>query len=249
MKIIVDTHIWYYLGNGKIDPKDIDGLELIVTFNNIMELSKTHNIVDNYDYTRNAIIAIFKYKSQVIYEPPLIHLAKLANPDFGYDIIKNNKDIFEYTKLIAKGHKIEKDKAAEYLDYANKVEQDLQKSAEFFTDHAKENIKPNIKNKKAHRKEDPTPINRAFLNFCVSSVTDNKQDLSNIDWNNIEILEKTMRVFFNEIELGGMVIKANDWYDLFLLAYVQPGMKVWTTEKRWTNLINKAGLEDYLFNL
>ncbi len=47
-----------------------------------------------------------------------------------------------------------------------------------------------------------------------------------------------------------MKIDENDWFDLFLLAYVQPGNLVWTFEKRWLILIKeKAHLEKYLFDI
>jgi len=43
-----------------------------------------------------------------------------------------------------------------------------------------------------------------------------------------------------------MKVQANDWYDFAILAYVQPGDKYWTREKRWINLINDAGCGHYL---
>lgn len=249
MKIIVDTNIWYYIGDNKIDPKTFEGHELIVTFTNVSELSKTKNIIDKYEYTRNAIVAMFKNKSQELFDPPIIHLAKLADPDFKYDILEEHQGIFKFTTQIANRYKIDKDKEEEFMIQAGKVEKELQGAADFFTYHAKEEIKPNIKDKKAHRKEDPTPINRELLDFFVKQATGGKQDLSKIDWNKIELLEKTLRVFFNEIELSGMKIQGNDWNDLFLLSYVQPGMKIWTSEGRWLTMIKKAKMEDYLFEV
>lgn len=44
-----------------------------------------------------------------------------------------------------------------------------------------------------------------------------------------------------------MNMKGNDWYDLYILSYVQPNDKYWTLERRWLNLIRTAGCENYLF--
>jgi hypothetical protein len=49
------------------------------------------------------------------------------------------------------------------------------------------------------------------------------------------------------LETSKMKIQANDWFDFAMLAYVQPGDKYFTYEKRWNRLIEEAGCGDYLF--
>ena len=44
-----------------------------------------------------------------------------------------------------------------------------------------------------------------------------------------------------------MKMVPNDWYDLTLLAYVEPGDKYWTKEGKWNQLIREAGCAAYLF--
>ena len=41
-------------------------------------------------------------------------------------------------------------------------------------------------------------------------------------------------------------MQPNDWVDLFQLIYVQPGMKYFTMENRWKNIIKASGMGDYL---
>ncbi|MFW6351554.1 MAG: hypothetical protein ACOC2E_04145, partial [Bacteroidota bacterium] len=59
--------------------------------------------------------------------------------------------------------------------------------------------------------------------------------------------ESVLKIFFNDMELGAVKLQPNDWYDLFLLTYVQPGNKIWTKEKRWIRYIQRAGMGSYLF--
>jgi len=47
------------------------------------------------------------------------------------------------------------------------------------------------------------------------------------------------------LETGAMSVTANDWYDLFLLIYVNPERKIWTREKKWKQLIDSAGMKKY----
>lgn len=63
-----------------------------------------------------------------------------------------------------------------------------------------------------------------------------------------ELLIKTLDHFFKTLETSGMKVQANDWYDFAILAYIQPGDKYWTREKRWINLIKDAGCEEYLYD-
>jgi hypothetical protein len=44
-----------------------------------------------------------------------------------------------------------------------------------------------------------------------------------------------------------MKIKDNDWFDFSILAYVQPGDKYWSNDKKWKILIKDAGCEKYLY--
>ena len=44
-----------------------------------------------------------------------------------------------------------------------------------------------------------------------------------------------------------MKIKDNDWFDFSILAYVQPGDKYWTNDRKWLRLIKEAGCEEYLY--
>ncbi len=247
MKVICDTNIWYYVGDGTINPDDIkDKNKLIATYNNIDELSRTFNLIDNSDHVRNSIQAIFKYMSDVIYEQPLIYLKKLANPDFKYDIKKNLGQILEFTQLIANGHDLDKSKKEDYRKYCQQRYENLQEAAGFFNKEA-DKIRKKITDKKKHKEEDTIPLNRNLISFFVSTQTNDNGLPNDFDWNKIELFEHTLKYYFLELETTDMKVQPNDWYDIFQLIYVQPGNKIWTREKRWKNLIIKAGMEKYLY--
>ncbi len=77
MKIIADTHIYYYLGSDESLFDKVKWEPICPTFINILELSKTHNLINRQEYVREAIRKLFNYKNEVIFEPPFIHVAKL----------------------------------------------------------------------------------------------------------------------------------------------------------------------------
>ena len=247
MKIICDTNIWYNIATNAIQIDAFKNHELIATFINIDELAKTHNLVDNFELIRSVLRSIFKYKSQELFYPPFVHIKMLADKNYQYDTLSKHSDIFISTQKIAQGHEI----LPEYINKINEFCYSRQmpfiEMTKYFNEQVFQ-IKGSIKDKKKHRKENPTVLNRKLISHFVSLQTDEPGLSDNFDFSQIELLEKTMRVFFNELELShDMKVEENDWYDLFQLAYVQPGMKYWTKEKRWLILIEKAGMNKYLF--
>ena len=76
MKIIADTNIWYGLGQEKELYEKVKEYPINPTFVNIHELSKSENLIDKEELSRSAIQMLFKFKENVIYEPPFIHLTK-----------------------------------------------------------------------------------------------------------------------------------------------------------------------------
>lgn len=205
---------------GTINADSVDkDSKLIATYNNINELSRTFNLLDDSEYVRNAIRAIFKYASDVIYEPPLIYLKKLYDPYFSYDIKSNHGSILEFTQLIANGHDIEESKKEDYKTHCQARHDGLQEASDFWNAEA-EKIRERIKDKKKHRKENSIPLNRELVSLMVASMTKGNGILDDFDWSRIELFESTLKVFFNDLELSPMKIQPNDWFDLLQLIYV-----------------------------
>jgi hypothetical protein len=55
-------------------------------------------------------------------------------------------------------------------------------------------------------------------------------------------------VYFTKLETGAIKAVKNDWYDIFILAYVQQSDKIWTKDTKLISLIKEANMEKYLFN-
>jgi hypothetical protein len=245
MNIICDTNIWYEIGNNQFELGNIPNENnLIAVFNSIDEFTKTSNLVKNEIYTRNAIQAMFKFSDKhAIFEPPLIHLLKLDNPKIKYDIRKMQNFIIEFTEKIANGYKITDTLAfKEYCIERDKNFIDLTE----YTNSISNKIKQNIKNIKQHRKTESMPIIRDLISKIVSYQSIKLSE--DFDWTKIELLTNTLRVYFTKLETGAIKAVKNDWYDIFILAYVQQSDKIWTKDTKLISLIKEANMEKYLFN-
>jgi hypothetical protein len=248
MDVICDTNVWYGIGKGTIDNSKLSAdVKLIATYNNIDEFARTKNLIRIPNDTRNAIQSMFKFSSKhAIYQPPLIHLKQLSEPSYSYDIREKLGNMLNFTAQIANGHAIASDQTEEYSSFCDQRKNDLKSVADLFNKQAQQ-IKPNIKDLKAHRKEDSILLNRELISLFVSKAAGKGLDIT-FNWTSIELFENVLKVFFNALETGEFVAQPNDWYDLFILLYVQPGMKFWTKEKKWIRFIKEAGMESYLFD-
>lgn len=244
IEVILDTNIFYYLGDGSIKSTELSERKIIGTAVSITELATTKNLIDKPDLVRSAIQSMMTYED-VIEDSPLIHLAKLAVPEYKYDSKKALESILEGTKMIANGSSVLPEKKDEFIVWLENARQSAQ-AATKFTKETLVEIRNRIKDKKAHRKEDVTEGNRQFISALINRATEGKVDLSRFDWRIVELFDKVLSWYFQQLELGAIEIQENDWNDLFLLVYVQPGMKYLTYESRWIRLIKQAGMREYL---
>ena len=247
MNVICDTNIWYGIGENTIDLSELPSeTKLIATYNSIDEFARTKNLIRIPEATMRAIQSMFRSSSEhAIYQPPLVYLRQLSEPDYKYNIVENLGPILNFTSKIANGHGIDSSKTEEYALLCDARKKDLAFVADLFNKEAKR-IKPNIKNLANHRKENSVPLNRNLISLFVEKATGNPIK-GEFDWKQIELFEAVLKIFFNALETGAHTAKPNDWYDLFILLYVQPGMKFWTKEKKWIEFIKAAGMEHYIF--
>ena len=221
------------------------GHKICPTFVNIYELSKSENLIKKTEIIRNAVQALFHFKNNLIADSPFIYLAKLCQ-NYEYNSSQENKGIFDFTSMFAKGGNFDPSKLQELSKVLENKRVDLERASKVFNDKALK-IREKITNKKKHRKNDALQITAGFIDFCLKSITEGKVQLDGLDLNRIELFIKTLDHFFKTIELSTMKIQANDWYDLAILIYVQPGDVFWTKENRWLRLIEDAGCSKYLF--
>lgn len=249
MDIICDTHIWYNIGRGDIDPSVVDANDrLIANYNNIDELVCTRNLIDFPDDTRKAIQSVFHHSvNHTIFDSPLIHIKKLYEPEFYIDLTDHIDPMRQFFEKIAQGEKVEPSKEIEYLKMCDDRKERFQKAADVMNIEA-DKIRIANKNKKLTKREDRIPQTRELIRTFVSFQSNDYGLPENFDWSNVELFENVLLDFYINLEKGAMIIKPNDWYDLFLLAYVQPGKQVWTREKKWIKLIDNAGMNKYRYD-
>ena len=246
MEIICDTHIWYNLGRGMIDNSKIKENDILVaTHLSIYELCFTENYLGNFEDTQNAVRAMFKYSAKnAIFEPPFAYLKVVSDRNYVYDIHQHS-NIFKFSEKIAQGYSIEK--TEEFASEVKARKHELEEMTNFCNECVQNQIKPNIKNKENHRKENSILLNRQLINQLVAMQTKSDGLSVDFDWKRIELFEQVLKLYFNELETGAKMAKPNDWFDLFLLLYVNPNRKIWTREGYWKQLIKQAGFEEYLY--
>ncbi len=152
-----------------------------------------------------------------------------------------------FTEEFAGGKMIDENKTLDFIEWAEKIQQAFKESADF-ANNTVQDIKSRITSKKVHRQKDTLQLTMHFINHFVKGNTNGQFDLEGLDLAPIELLVKTVDVYFKTLELSQMKMQANDWFDFAILTYVQPGDKFWTREKRWLTLINEAGCSDYLID-
>lgn len=86
-----------------------------------------------------------------------------------------------------------------------------------------------------------------FIDLLVRKATDDKTDLSKLNFGKIDLMCSVLDWYFKTLETTKMKMQANDWFDFSIMAYVQPGDKLWTRDKRWLRMIKEAKCEKYLF--
>ena len=242
-KIVTDTNVWYTLDDAALFEK-VKSLRLAPNHVNIYELSTSFNLMKYPEETRRAIQRMFHYTQHAILEPALIHLAKLKGP-YEYDYNEINT-FLQFTELYAKGHNIKEEEKEGFKKWLSSTETNLVKAADMMNAEA-DRIRPNISDKKAHRKKDTEQLTLHFINYLVETVTGGRANLREFDFRQAELLVRVLDCYFKKLETTGMKMDANDWFDFTILAYVQPGDKFWTSDGRWIQLIKEAKMESYLF--
>lgn len=248
MDIICDTHIWYLIGDNSIDLTVLDPNDkLIANYNNIDELSRTQNLLSLPDYTIKAIQSVCKHSSNhAIIDAPFIYLKKLSNPDFKYDMSYDIYPMIEFFNRIANGDTIIPEKEEEFKQMSEARKADLKAAAEAMNNEAAR-IKKALGKKELLTREERIPHVRELISYYVSLQSEDDGLSKDFDWTQIELFENVMLDVYMKMEKGALTLKPNDWYDMFLLAYVKPENKVWTREVKWKNLIIDSGMEKYLY--
>lgn len=247
--IICDTHIWYGIGWGLIDLAKVHPTNrLIASYNNIDELCSTQKLIDSPDYVVKAMQSIFKHSgANTIHDTPFIHLKRLSDPNFKIDRSDDIGAMLEFSERIASGDTVDRSKETEYRAFSADIKKRFQDATDVMNKEALR-IKEANKGKKLVKREGRIRQVRDLISSFVEIQCGEGLPL-NFDWKNVELFENVLLDFYISVERGATTITTNDWHDLFLLAYVQPGKVVWTREKKWKRFIDDAGMNKYRFDI
>jgi hypothetical protein len=245
MKIIADTNIWYHLGQENELYEKVKEEPISPNYVNIYELSKSYNLINHEELSREAIKMLLKFKDNVIYEPPFIYIATL-HQSCNYDQKTEIGDLLDFTSSMAKGLTINKADMEELKLLFEKLDLALSYFANFMNESVEKFRQKKI-NKIEYKKKDTYKVTAALINVFVESSTKNQCNLNGFDLNKIELLMRTLDHLNKTLVTSKMKFEKNDWFDLSILGYVQPGDKYWTKEKKWIRLIKEAGCEEYLY--
>lgn len=245
MKIIADTHCYYYMSQDDGLFERVRNEPIAPTFVNVLELSKTKNLIEHEEEIRAAVQKILHFKENAIFDPPFVHAAKLFKP-YDFDVEKHFGNFLEFTWQFATGVTLDKNKIKMFEDWTGEITSQYQKAADWANAEV-EKIRPNIANKKEHRKKESWPLIANFVLACIKISTEGAIIVEDGNLSSLELIIGTLDGFFKELELSKMKMKANDWLDIGLLAYVQPGDKIWTHEKTWLRTIKAVGMQEYLY--
>lgn len=240
MKIILDTNIWYDYDDNNVFQNEALKNKIAVTYLNYFELIKKRTIVSQPDFFRKILFGMDNYDK--IFEPPFVYIAQ-GQKYYNYNVLLELEDQINFILNFKKGGYIDSEKEQAFYEYISKINNDFQDFVDGFNREAMI-IKPRIKNLVKHRIIDSLEETGRFLKFLVVSATG--QEIDNFDISKVELLTQTLNTFFKKMEVGELIMKANDVTDFLILSYVQPGDKYYTKDKKWRNLIIESGMQHYL---
>ena len=157
MKIIADTLIWYEFAKNESLFRSVQNKNISPTIVNIVELSKTYNLLFEEDLVRRAIRTFFSFVNNVIYEPPFVYVAKL-HKEYNFDVVENVGAFLEIASKLANGFEI--NKSDEFMNELKAVDKPLETATKFYNELSisiKENNKS--KNKIVSNKEKMSAYN------------------------------------------------------------------------------------------
>jgi hypothetical protein len=247
MKIVIDTNKLYDLGSNELLLHKVSQEPITPTFVSLRELTTTGNLLAKPTEVRDACRAMLRYEDKLITEPPFLYLAKLYESK-SLDGINPPPHDLVIARMLAAGETIAPGQEDKFYEFVKERRAELQKGADIFN-HNAIGIRERIgENKRQHLAIDSLQLTAEFIQFCVSEATNKHSDLAGYTSEKFELLLVVLDQFFKKIETSPMSYKPNDLYDFALLAYVQPGDKLWTSDGRWVGLIKEVGLERYLYS-
>ena len=249
MKIVTDTNIWYLLEKHPDALEALSEVPLAVNFINLLELARTQALAGERRKDIARVIRIlFNYNFALIELQPLVYIARLC---FGVEPVVNAPHwVFEATERLASGETIRADAATEFRKLGKDSEEGLR--ATFCAPiHASiERIQTLSLNE--------SDLTYATVRLAIEIIENQLKfnsglnqefRLENDSIEKIELMINVFSLFLRRlVERPGKKCHPHDFYDIFILAYVQPGDLFWTREIQLIEMVNTAKAEEFLYD-
>lgn len=246
--VTADTMLFYYLGNGSLTKKDIivSTEELWATPINVLELLSSLD-TDNWLERRNAARAILD--NAMMAPDPNEHVASIieGRQAVENDIYRNLCTILaESISLANLNASLDVAASAEekqiyYERFANKAISMCDIFVPGYAKKVRRNKKPPVMKQGAQKKFWKMTSTQFLLDIYIDNILDieGKERASDAFSDYISIYRGyVMRLLTEQLKP-----QPNDWGDLELFKYLQPGHYVATSEKRWKKIAEKVCLD------
>ncbi|MBO0356233.1 hypothetical protein J0656_19605 [Muricauda ruestringensis] len=247
-KIVTDTNVWYKIGQDYSHFPDEPNVELPIPV--LFELFTSQNLTKNqstFADLKLAIAAILDFKAEIIFNHfnPIQALIKNHYPE--YDA---KSGVENYLKEFSALRKLSfedcstvdlsnfRNVISPTTDYYNKV-------SVAYKSEIRKIGKSNFHN------WDTMPKTKEIVIDLMNSEIEASQlgfpKIQDFDFSRVELFINIFNKQLRDIAITGERMKDNDWNDIFLLVYVNPGSEYWTYEKKWIRKISELGFEKYLY--
>ena len=259
MEIVCDTNIWYDLGEKIIAPEIFKDHKLIATFYNFEELNSTPNLIGEFPKVKRAGSAIVEHSTKQILENSILYISQLLNPSYEdstyqYSLGMRNWGAIRGMNILPDDFTPSEQMIKEFkVNIENRVEagKELANSENLFVESKRKAARKQWKINKSQYFDFTAAYVLHHLNEFLTSFSKGTLQLSKLqEIKDITLFFHVYIYYHKKLMLSPtMKVEANDLYDLYNLVYVKPGMKYCTKETRWTDIINEAGLSEYLFTV
>lgn len=241
--IICDTNVWY---NGDTLHRIETQTSLYATLINLLELCRTPNHLDRMEVTRAACQQLIQRNRGVYVYSPTKHLAVVSGilADAGND--EQLRECMDFIGAIADGAEIDPDKRNAFAERIGLYQEHGSNLAEQLNGIVDAVRAMSIHKRDPYRYNDINATKRLIASL-VGIATNREVVVDDIDWEEAELLLNTMHWLHLDLEVSKRRWQPNDVNDLYNLAYVGKGKQYWTLEKRWTKVIEQAGMGHYLY--
>jgi hypothetical protein len=258
--IICDSNIWYKINSGLLSIPVGD--ELFSTYLSLDEMCASRKVYENFTL-QSDVLKIMQNHSTLIIKNPIEYLLELDNQKSVQDYSAHYNGTLKYADEII-NHQFDPtnpEMLAWLENLAITREKELEKPTEHINiilqeriDEVKTLSKEHGYNNNKHDKHNDwlasntISLTQDDFRKIFEALTDGKNKLSNsFPWEKIELFLYTLDYFFKYSSVTEKKFEKNDWYDIFMLIYVQPNTLYWTKDKKWKKFITDSGCGHYLF--